>query len=338
MRFWFLITCLWAWGLTAADNPKLKIFELVPAGQTPDLKQASAWLKDARSKFYTTDLPEPVFRLSDLDFLGADRKEKLDVYFSRQASTGKRPGILFIHGGGFTGGDKAENRTSSVSADWARAGYVVVSCNYILSTKSHPAVWPQNVAECRQAVRWMREHADELGLDEKRIAVAGGSAGGYLALMVGLAPEKPELGGDPQAKFSSRVSAVLDFYGVTESNKHGKATIAKAGPDAEKLFMPATHLSATSVPVMVLHGDADTTVDINDSRQLVAAMREAKVEHQFVVVTKGVHTFDLHPKGTGWKATSVRWENGQLKEEVKTSETTELTALTLEFLQRTIGR
>ena len=96
-------------------------------------------------------------------------------------------------------------------ADLARAGYVAVSCNYVLSTKEKPGVWPQNIADCREAVRWMRQNARDLGIDPQRIAVAGGSAGGYLALMVGLTDEKPELGGNPNAPVSSKVSAVIDM-------------------------------------------------------------------------------------------------------------------------------
>jgi acetyl esterase/lipase len=335
LTFWILSAA----ALVAVDNPKLKVFDIVPPGQTPALKQVAGWLKAYQSDHaFTADMPNPVFRISDLDFLGESRKEKLDLYLPLGEATRLHPGVLFIHGGGFTGGDKAENRTTSVSADLARAGYVVVSCNYLLSHKEHPAVWPQNVADCRQAIRWMREHAKELNLDEKRIAVAGGSAGGYLALMVGLAPEQSELGGDPQARISSSVAAVIDFYGVTQASKHGKATLAGTGPEAEKRFMPATYAREGVPPVLVLHGDADTTVDIGDSRQLVAALRAAKVDHEFLVVKGGVHTFDLHPKGKSWTSTAIRWE--QDKEMVKESQssTPDITEHVLAFLERTIGR
>ena len=324
--------------LGAVDNAKLRVYEIAPADQTPDLKNLKVWAEAARAKPSAEVMPNPVFRLSDLEFLEAGRKEKLDLYLPNTSATTPRPGVLFIHGGGFTGGDKAEYRSTSVSADLARAGYVVVSCNYVLSTKSNPAVWPQNIADCRQAIRWMREHAKELNLDEHRIAVAGGSAGGYLALMVGLAPEQPELGGDPKAKYSSQVSAVLDFYGVAESNKHGKATLAQAGPNAEQAFMPATHAKAGAPPVLILHGDADTTVDISESHHLEAALRAAKIPHEFLIVKGGVHTFDLRPKGQGWTSTAVRWEQGQEVVQTEHSNTPEITSKVLAFLEHTIGR
>ena len=161
---------------------------------------------------YAAEMPNPVFRLSNLAFLPAARSERLDLYvqYARDFKV-RRPGVLFIHGGGFTGGDKAEYRSASVSADLARAGYVVVSCNYVLGPKDKPGVWPRNIADCREAVRWMRANADALGLDPDRIAVAGGSAGGYLALMVGLSDDKTGPGGDHAAKHSAKVSAVIDF-------------------------------------------------------------------------------------------------------------------------------
>ena len=114
---------------------------------------------------FTQEMPNPVFRLSDLAFLGPDRKEKLDLYLPDGPDRSDRPAVVFIHGGGFTGGDKAEYRSASVSADLARAGYVVVSCNYVLGPKTKEGVWPQNIADCRQAVRWVRGHAKELGVN-----------------------------------------------------------------------------------------------------------------------------------------------------------------------------
>ena len=240
-------------------------------------------------------------RFSDFTFLEKGRKEKLDVYIPRGEWKNNRPAVLFIHGGGFKGGDKAEYRSASVCADLARAGYVAVSCNYILSTKENPGAWPQNIADCREAVRWMRKNATDLGIDPQRIAVAGGSAGGYLALMVGLADEKPELGGDPKAVISSKVSAVIDMYGVTGSGKYAKDMLVNFGADTDKVFSPLSYVTTRSIPVLILHGNADKTVDIKESKNLEEALIKNKVDYNFVEVEEGEHTFDFHPKGKGWK-------------------------------------
>jgi acetyl esterase/lipase len=275
------------------------------------------------------------FHLDNQTFLEKNRKEKLDVYIPSGEWKNNRPAVLFIHGGGFKGGDKAEYRSASVSADLARAGYVAVSCNYVLSTKDKPGAWPQNIADCREAVRWMRKNASDLGIDPQRIAVAGGSAGGYLALMVGLVDEKPELGGDPKAAISSKVSAVINMYGVTSSGKHGKEMLANLGPDADKIFSPMTYVTSKSVPVLILHGTADKTVDIKESKNLEEALIKNKVDYNFVEVEEAEHTFDLHPpKAKGWKLSGTF--KGQA--ESRTSNDPDVKAVVVEFLERTIGK
>jgi len=275
-----------------------------------------------------------VQRFSDFSFLEKGRKEKLDVYIPSGEWKNNRPAVLFIHGGGFKGGDKAEYRSASVSADLARAGYVAVSCNYVLSTKEKPGAWPQNIADCREAVRWMRKNASDLGIDPQRIAVAGGSAGGYLALMVGLTDEKPELGGNPKATISSKVSAVINMYGVTSSGKHGKEMLANLGADADKIFSPLTYVTSKSVPVLILHGTADKTVDIKQSQNLEEVLIKNKVDYNFVEVEEGEHTFDLHPKGKGWKLSGTF--KGQ--PESRKSNDPDVQAVVIEFLERTIGK
>ena len=307
------------------------IRDLAVANNTNDLGQLKgADLKTVRAADGKILVP----RLSNLHFLSDGRKEKLDVYLPPGATKSNRPAVLFIHGGGFKGGDKAEFRSASVSADFARAGYLVVSCNYMLASKKNPGVWPQNVRDCRDAVRWMRQNALALGIDPSRIAVAGGSAGGYLALMVGLSDDRVELGGDPVAKVSARVAGIINMYGVTDPTDHGKETLINAGPEAERLFSPVTHVKANSPPVLILHGSADTTVPLKESEDLVNALLAAKADHEFVVVKDAVHTFDLHPAGLGWRR--VAYKQGVRKED--TSESPDLEAVTLAFLRRTIGQ
>ena len=207
---------------------------VVPGGYAPDMmRRHEAMVRLVREaaqqgKVFMAELPNPVFRLSDLPFLDDGRAEKLDLYLPNGPERKDRPAVVFIHGGGFTGGDKAEQRSSSVSADLARAGYVVVSCNYVLGAKTKEGVWPRNIADCRAAVRWVRGHAAELGVHPEKIAVAGGSAGGYLALMVGLSDDRTGPGGDPQASVSARVAAVIDMYGVVNFSKHGKGDVVGA--------------------------------------------------------------------------------------------------------------
>jgi acetyl esterase/lipase len=323
----------------AADVTKLRIYELGAPG-ADKLSDLPARYAEAMSMGYTAEMPNPVFRLSNLAFLPAERSERLDLYvqYARDLKV-RRPGVLFIHGGGFTGGDKAEYRSASVSADLARAGYVVVSCNYVLGPKDRLGVWPRNIADCRDAVRWMRANADALGLDPDRIAVAGGSAGGYLALMVGLSDDKTGPGGDPSAKHSAKVSAVIDMYGVVNFSKHGKGVVPGVSAADQAAYLPENQCDVKDPAVLILHGTADTTVDIAQSDAMAKALRAAKVPHEYVIVDGAPHTFDLHPKGKSWSRTTVRWAtNGNMTVVEAKSDAADLTAPTLDFLARTIGK
>ncbi len=329
-----LLFLLLAVSVFAADDSKLRIYELGKLG-ADKLSDLPARYAEAMGKAYTAEMPNPVFRLSNLVFLPEGRPQRLDLYvrYARDLKV-RRPGVLFIHGGGFTGGDKAEYRSASVSADLARAGYVVVSCNYVLGPKDKPGVWPRNIADCRDAVRWMRANADALGLDPDRIAVAGGSAGGYLALMVGLSDDKTGPGGDPAAKHSAKVSAVIDFYGVVNFSKHGKGQVPGVSAAEQAAYLPENQCDPQDPPVLILHGTADTTVDIAQSDAMAKALRTAKVSHEYVVVEGAPHTFDLHPKGKGWKRTGV-FAGAEVN---GSSETPDITQATLDFLARTIGK
>ncbi len=329
-----LLLLLVAASAFAADDAKLRIHELGKPG-ADKLADLPARYATFMSQGYGASMPNPVFRLSDLVFLPEGRRERLDLYVSHGRDFKvRRPGVLFIHGGGFTKGDKAEYRSASVSADLARAGYVVVSCNYVLGAKDQPGVWPRNIADCRDAVRWMRANADALGLDPERIAVAGGSAGGYLALMVGLSDDKTGPGGDPAAKHSAKVSAVIDFYGVVNFSKHGKGQVPGASAAGQAAYLPAQQCDPQDPPVLILHGTADTTVDIAQSDELAQALRAAKVSHEYVIVDGAPHTFDLHPKGRGWQRTGLIAG----AEVSSSSARPDLTEVTLDFLARTIGK
>jgi acetyl esterase/lipase len=180
----------------------------------------------------------------------------------------------------------------------------------------------------------MRANADALGLDPDRIAVAGGSAGGYLALMVGLSDDKAGPGGDPTANHSAKVSAVIDMYGVVNFSKHGKGQVPGVSAAEQAAYLPENQCDSQDPAVLILHGTADTTVDIAQSDAMAKALRAAKVSHEYVVVAGAPHTFDLHPKGQGWKRTGV-FAGAEVD---GSSETADITQATLDFLSRTIGK
>ncbi|MCX6951917.1 MAG: alpha/beta hydrolase, partial [Verrucomicrobia bacterium] len=246
----------------------------------------------------------------DVTYLAPERAEKLDLYLPVPPAAGKlSPGIVWIHGGGWTGGIKTEARAKEFCTTLANAGYVAVSVEYRLGD----GAWPTNLHDCKNAVRFLRAHAAEYHLDPERIAVAGGSAGGHLSLMVGLTGDVPEFeptgAATPYPGVSSRVRASIDMYGIAnlltrqEVDAKGVPTgkFRAAGP--AKVFgsadpaaavyrraSPVTHITKNSLPILILHGTIDTTVDRTQSEELDRVLTQHGVPHEFVMVEGAGHT------------------------------------------------
>jgi len=251
--------------------------------------------------------------LKDVTFLTADRAEKLDIYLPAALPAGTlNPAVVWIHGGGWTGGTKNETRAAEICGTLAAAGYVAVSIDYRLGD----GAWPTNLHDCKNAVRFLRSHAADYQIDPKRIAVAGGSAGGHLALMTGLTADQAEFEPAAQATpypgVSSQVRCIIDLYGPA-SLLTRLETDAKGVPNGKRkpggdlkvfgasnmddsvftLASPVSHITKNAPPVLIIHGLIDGTVDIGQSWTLAGALVRNGAEHEFIVVEGAGHTFDF---------------------------------------------
>lgn len=140
----------------------------------------------------------------------ANRNLLLDVYKPATTSAKRLPAILMIHGGGWRSGDRSHNNT--LAGQLAGKGFVAIPVEYRLSPE---ALYPAAVHDVKAAIRWMRANADTYGIDPKRIAVLGFSAGGQLAALVGSTNKNPRFEGfGGHATFSSNVQAIVDIDGV----------------------------------------------------------------------------------------------------------------------------
>jgi acetyl esterase/lipase len=208
----------------------------------------------------------------DVPYLAPGRTEKLDLYLPVPDPQGRlSPGVVWIHG---HNGDKGEKRAHIICGMLAAAGYVCVSINH-----GPDAAKEANIRDCKNAVRFLRVHAVEYHLDPEHIAAAGGSAGGYHALIVGftagdlhLEPSKPYPG------VSSAVCAVVDFYGPMGSRRGLRVPdcIAPGGP-----------------PVLILQGQADRTVSPENSFELDRALKANGIPHEFLLLPGVDHSFRL---------------------------------------------
>ncbi len=234
----------------------------------------------------------------DVEYLGAGRDEKADLYLPAEAKPGQKfPAVVIIHGGGWSGGDKRAAREINIGTTLALNGYVGLSINYLLALQGGTEpTWPQNLHDCKTAVRWLRANAARLNIDPERIGAIGGSAGGHLATM--LAITGPEL--DPPGAGSCRISCAVDLYGpVLWLTQRDIAMFRKTRAEAPELYRqgsPLTHVDKNDPPVLILHGTADKTVAVADSEALAAAMKDAGAPHELVIIPDAPHSFHLEPK------------------------------------------
>lgn len=245
----------------------------------------------------------------DLNYAGGTNpRQTLDLYLP-VGRTAPLPVVVFIHGGGWQGGSKAAGK-SWLQPLVASGHYAGVSIGYRLSGEAR---WPAQIHDAKAAIRWLRAHASELGLDARHVGVVGVSAGGTLAVLLGVGGEVAALEGavGPHLGVDSQVQAVANLYG--RINFVAEPAAARAAPDqigalnqrlqqlfggpldekrvAARAASPITHVSAGDAPMITLHGTADTLVPIVQAEELEAALRRVGVEHRFVRMVGFGHGF-----------------------------------------------
>ena len=238
--------------------------------------------------------------MRDLEYVpGGHARNKLDLYLPRPAGAAggaPLPLVIWVHGGAWLAGSK-----EGCGALWLlEKGYAVASINYRLSQH---AVFPAQIEDCTAAVRWLRANAATYGLDPERFGAWGPSAGGHLVALLGTAGEAKE----------SRVQCVVDWFGPTDlaqmRGSHDEAKSPEAlligGPiqqNKEKAAKanPIAFVTKDDPPFLIMHGEEDTTVPINQSELLHAALTAAGVPSEFVRIPKSGHG------GPGFNTPEVR--------------------------------
>ena len=255
-----------------------------------------------------------------ISYLEAGRAEMADLYLPPKFEEGRKyPGVLIIHGGGWTGGKRDAAREINIGTTLASNGYVCMSIDYLLhDPMSDKPCWPQNLHDCKTAVRWMRANRERLHLDAGHIGVIGGSAGGHLSCLVGVT--QPSDGLDPAGPYgdqSCAVSCVVDLYGPVDfTSSKDIAALRKArseAPDLYKAFSVLTYLDKNDPPFLILHGTADTTVPLAQSELLADALKKQGIDHQLVIVEGAPHTFHLQPKEKDLRPIVLKFFDRHLK-------------------------
>jgi acetyl esterase/lipase len=231
----------------------------------------------------------------NITYLTANNYEaKLDVYKRRDAN-GPQPTLIWIHGGGWTGGAKESAILSLMP--WMEMGWNIVNVEYRLARVS---LAPAAVEDCLCALRWVAAQAKTYGFDTTRIVVSGDSAGGHLALTTGMIPESAGLDRECPGVPLPKVAAIVDWYGIVDVNDlldgPNRKTYAVAWlgsmPNKEEIarrVSPMSYVRAGLPPTISIQGDADPTVPYEHSVRLQEALAKVGVPHELVTIPGGKH-------------------------------------------------
>lgn len=219
---------------------------------------------------------------------------KLDVY-SRTDTQAPQPTIIFIHGGGWTGGSKETQLFNLMP--YLEMGWNAVNVEYRLARVSEA---PAAVEDCLCALRWVIRNAKQYGFDAGKLVVSGGSAGGHLALTTGMMPASAGFDRQCPGTEQLKVAAIVDWYGITDvadllDGENMRAYAVQwlgSRPDRVEVarrLSPLTYVRAGIPPIISIQGDADPVVPYSHSVRLQEALQKAGIDHELVTIPGGKH-------------------------------------------------
>ena len=298
-----------------------------PAAQTRPSIAASAVLQDHYPQ-QRVEFPGGVVGFPNLVYstINGFQPLRLDIYLPPPAAKGARPVVIYIHGGGWSGGHSRQNGAfedfPGVLASIAAKGYVVASVNYRLSGEAR---FPAAEHDVKSAIRWLRANADKYRIDKARFAVWGASAGGHLAALTatscGVAELEPPVppAGRGQAAAPAKppesdcVQAAVPWYGVFDFaplvQQAPQAQGARAGaprgggpggflgcqgncsPEVVRLVSPVSFVDPKDPPMLLVHGAEDKTVAVKQSQDMYDLLKKNGVNAELIVIPGVGHSF-----------------------------------------------
>ncbi len=202
---------------------------------------------------------------------------------------------MYVHGGGWDKGDKAEG------AGWKylnAQGYLVVSVNYRLA--AYNIKFPAMIQDVKCAVRYLRAHAGEYNLDPQRIGAVGASAGGHLVALLGTSDKSAGWDVGEYLDQSSRVQAVVaeavfsDFTQTIPNSMQMAIYFAfgdfpGTASTIDTAASPVTYITPDDPPFLIIHGEKDGYAPVEQARTLDAGLKAAGVPSKLVIVQNGQH-------------------------------------------------
>lgn len=236
---------------------------------------------------------------------GAGGYQKLDIIHPSTPGP-LRPALVMVHPGAWKQGDKASHH--GMMAEYARLGYVTLSLNF---RPSGAAKFPAALQDCKRAVRWLRVHAADYGVDPARIGVTGYSSGAHLALLLALSDDAFERE-EAHPGVSSRIQAAVGVSGVYDLLMESRGAFPNDGndaallcflgespvqnPDLARRASPLTHLTPDDPPLLLFHGEQDRRIDAEQARHFARASRALGRRDDVVLLPEAGHGRDVLPE------------------------------------------
>jgi acetyl esterase/lipase len=264
-------------------------------GSIASVRAESATEKNAWAAFQGDSAPAETARYVS----GGAENQSLEIYLppGNANSAAKKPVLIFVHGGGWSGGDRT--LLAPHARYFAARGWVSVNISYRLI--SEPGVTLQKAADdVRAAYDWVKNAAAQRSWDAGRISAFGESAGGQLACALGVLPPDPQRW---RAHSLVLVNPVLDLttlpwsLGAPGVREGGPITPANIAQHPARAVSPLFHLTADSPPILVLHGRKDTSVPVTQAEAFAAAGKKNGAHVELFVFENMAHAFLLKQYG-----------------------------------------
>ena len=201
------------------------------------------------------------------------------------AASDQRPAIVFFFGGGWNGGDPKQFYQQARAL--SELGMVAFSANYRVKSRNQTTPF-ECVKDGKSAIRWVRNHAAELGVDPSQIVASGGSAGGHVASCTGVIENHEEDGEDLAT--SSVPDLMILFNPVLDTTMNGYGA-KRFKPEQQTELSPCHHIQKGIVPTLLMHGTSDSTVPFENADRFARLMRESGNECELVPFEGKGHGF-----------------------------------------------
>lgn len=250
--------------------------------------------------------------------LGIEFAPGLFLDIVRPAAPGRLPAIIWLHGGAWRMGDRSWR--PDLERFFATSGFVMVSIDYTLSGD---APFPRPLFDVRAAIRWVRAHADDYGIQPDAIGLWGSSAGGHLAALAGVLGTVPTLDGEQPNPVGADVQAVMDGYGAADllapdqENPPTAGLLGGAPTEQTELAIrasPARQSVSGAPPFLIMHGAADPLVPAGQSVALYDALVAGGADATLYLIEGFGHGF-LNPAGVNEVPGGPPLDSGRLEAE-----------------------